>query len=206
MDEAPRVESPPMTQPVRRCWGTGDPLMEAYHDVEWGTPVHDDRLLFEHLVLDGFQAGLSWRTILHKRENFRRAFGGFEIDRVAGYGARDIRRLMSDAGIVRNRQKIEAAIGNARACLEIIDKDGSLDAFLWSFTSGATAYGPAARNWAQVRSTSPESDALSKALQARGFRFTGSTICYAFMQAVGIFDDHRVGCFRYQPRKRGRPG
>jgi DNA-3-methyladenine glycosylase I len=178
--------------------------METYHDVEWGTPVHDDRLLFEHLVLDGFQAGLSWRTILYKRENFRRAFGGFEIDRVARYGARDIRRLMSDAGIVRNRQKIEAAIGNARASLELIDKDGSLNAFLWSFTSGTTAYGPAARNWTQVRSTSPESDALSKALQARGFRFTGSTICYAFMQAVGIIDDHRVGCFRYQPRRRRR--
>jgi len=121
--------------------------MEAYHDVEWGTPVHDDRLLFEHLVLDGFQAGLSWRTILYKRENFRRAFGGFEIKQVAQYGEGDIGRLMSDAGIVRNRQKIEATISNARACLDLIATGASLDAFLWSFTAGKTAYGPAARNW-----------------------------------------------------------
>jgi DNA-3-methyladenine glycosylase I len=191
-----------MSPTARRCWGTGDPLMEAYHDLEWGTPVHDDRLLFEHLTLDGFQAGLSWRTILHKRDNFRRAFDGFDLERVAAYRAADVRRLVNDAGIVRNRQKIEATIGNARACLAVIDRQGSFSDFLWSFTNGRTIYGPAARAYSQVRSTSPESDAMSKALQAEGFRFVGSTICYAFMQAVGMVDDHMLGCFRYQPRRR----
>jgi len=175
--------------------------MEAYHDVEWGTPVHDDRLLFEHLALDGFQAGLSWRTILHKRENFRRAFDGFEIERVARYGAADVRRLLRDAGIVRNRQKIDSTIGNAQATLRVIGEYGSLDSFLWSFIEGRRALGAAARAWSGVRTTSPESDALSQALKAEGFRFVGSTICYAFMQAVGMVDDHLVGCFRYRPRR-----
>jgi DNA-3-methyladenine glycosylase I len=186
---------------MRRCWGTGDPLMEIYHDEEWGTPVHDDRLLYEHLVLDGFQAGLSWRTILHKRENFRRAFDGFELRRVAGYGSRDVRRLLKDAGIVRNRQKIDAAIVNARKALEVIDEMGSLDAYLWSFVGHRTLLGRSARRWEHIRSTSPESDALSKDLQRRGFRFVGSTICYAFMQAIGMVDDHMVGCFRYKRRR-----
>ena len=191
-----------MTDRVRRCWGTGDPLMEAYHDAEWGTPVHDDRLLFEHLVLDGFQAGLSWRTILHKRENFRWAFEGFDIERVAGYRAPEVRRLMHDAGIVRNRQKIEAAVTNAQATLRVIGEHGSLDRFLWSFTGGQPVLSRSVRAWTDVRSTSPESDALSKALQAHGYRFVGSTICYAFMQAVGMVDDHMVGCFRYQLRRK----
>ncbi len=193
-----------MNARVRRCWGTGDPLMEAYHDAEWGSPVHDDRQLFEHLALDSFQAGLSWRTILYKRENFRFAFEGFDIERVAGYGAPEVRRLMRDRGIVRNRQKIESTIGNARASLRVIGEYGSLDAFLWSFIEGGQALGAAARSWSSVRTTSPESDALSLALKAMGFRFVGSTICYAFMQAVGMVNDHLVGCFRYRPRQPSR--
>jgi DNA-3-methyladenine glycosylase I len=186
---------------VRRCWGSGDSLMTSYHDLEWGVPVREDALLYQHLVLDGFQAGLSWRTILYKRENFRRAFDGFDPERIAAYGKRDVARLMRDAGIVRNRQKIEAAITNARAFLALIEADGSFSDFLWSFTGGRTKLGKAARRWQDIPTHTPESDAMAKALQARGFRFAGTTICYAFMQAVGIVDDHMVGCFRYRPRR-----
>src|SRR3990172_2799986 len=186
---------------VRRCWGSGDPLMTSYHDLEWGVPVRDDALLYQHLVLDGFQAGLSWRTILYKRENFRRAFEGFDPERVAAYGKRDVARLMRDAGIVRNRQKIEAAIDNARAYLALIERDGSFTDFLWSFPGGKTKLGKAARRWQDIPTHTPESDAMAKALQAHGFRFAGTTICYAFMQAVGMVDDHMVGCFRYQSRR-----
>jgi len=175
--------------------------MAAYHDQEWGVPVRDDALLYQHLVLDGFQAGLSWRTILYKRENFRRAFEGFDPERVAAYGKRDVARLMRDAGIVRNRQKIEAAIDNARAYLALIERDGSFTDFLWSFTGGKTKLGKAARRWQDIPTHTPESDAMAKALQAHGFRFAGTTICYAFMQAVGMVDDHMVGCFRYQSRR-----
>jgi len=186
---------------VRRCWGSGDPLMTSYHDLEWGVPVREDALLYQHLVLDGFQAGLSWRTILYKRENFRRAFDGFDPERIAAYGKRDVARLMRDAGIVRNRQKIEASIANARAYLALMEADGSFSDFLWSFTGGRTKLGKAARRWQDIPTHTPESDAMAKALQARGFRFAGTTICYAFMQAVGIVDDHMVGCFRYRPRR-----
>ncbi len=186
---------------VRRCFGTGDPLMEAYHDLEWGVPLHDSRALFEKLLLDSFQAGLSWRTILHKRENFRRAFHGFDPARIARYTARDRGRLLADAGIVRNRLKIDAAIGNARAFLHLEDELGSFADYLWGFTGGETLRPRAARTWRQVPTHSPESDAMSKDLQARGFRFVGPTICYAFMQAVGMVDDHRIGCFRYQRRR-----
>ena len=186
---------------VRRCWGSGDPLMATYHDLEWGVPVRDDRMLYQHLVLDGFQAGLSWRTILYKRENFRRAFEGFDPQRIAAYGKRDVARLMRDPGIVRNRQKIEAAIANAQAFLALIEADGSFNDFLWSFTGGRTKLGKAARRWQDIPTHTPESDAMAIALKARGFRFAGTTICYAFMQAVGMVDDHMVGCFRYQPRR-----
>jgi len=186
---------------VRRCWGSGDPLMTSYHDLEWGVPVREDALLYQHLVLDGFQAGLSWRTILYKRENFRRAFDGFDPERIAAYGKRDVARLMRDAGIVRNRQKIEASIANARAYLALMEADGSFSDFLWSFTGGRTKLGKAARRWQDIPTHTPESDAMAKALQARGFRFAGTTICYAFMQAVGMVDDHMVGCFRYRPRR-----
>jgi DNA-3-methyladenine glycosylase I len=176
--------------------------MESYHDLEWGVPVRDDRLLYEHLTLDSFQAGLSWRTILHKREAFRRAFDGFDPERVARYGNRDVRRLLRDPGIVRNRLKVEAAISNARAFLTMQEVGESLSDFLWSFTGGETLLGRSARRWEEIPAHSPESDAMALALRQRGFRFVGTTICYAFMQAVGIVDDHMVGCFRY--RRRGR--
>jgi len=188
-------------RPLRRCFGTGDPLMEAYHDLEWGVPLHDDRALFEKLLLDSFQAGLSWRTVLHKRENFRRAFHGFDPERIARYTARDRLRLLADAGIIRNRLKIDAAISNARAYLQLQDELGSFADYLWAFTGGKTLRPRAARSWRQVPTHSRESDAMSKGLQARGFRFVGTTICYAFMQAVGMVDDHLVSCFRYQPRR-----
>ncbi len=191
---------------AKRCWGTGDPLMEPYHDLEWGVPVRDDRLLYEHLTLDSFQAGLSWRTILNKREAFRRAFDGFDPERIVRYGARDVARLLGDPGIVRNRQKVEAAISNARTFLAMKDVGESFSDFLWSFTGGQTLLGKAARRWDEVPAHSPESDAMALALRQRGFRFVGTTICYAFMQAVGIVDDHMVGCFRYIPRRRGRAG
>lgn len=187
----------------RRCWGTGDPLMEVYHDEEWGVPVRDDRLLFEHLTLDSFQAGLSWRTILYKRDAFRRAFDGFDPRRIAAYGRRDVARLLRDPGIIRNRQKIEAAIVNARIVVAMWEVGESLGDFLWSFTGGRTLLGRPARRWEQIPARSPESDAMALALRQRGFRFVGSTICYAFMQAVGMVDDHMVGCFRYVARLRG---
>jgi len=187
----------------RRCFGTGDPLMESYHDLEWAVPVHDSRALFEKLLLDSFQAGLSWRTILHKRENFRRAFHGFDPERLARFTARDRARLMADAGIVRNRLKIEAAIGNARAYLRLEDELGSFADYLWRYTDGHTLRRRARRTWAQVPTHSPESDAMAKDLQGHGFRFVGTTICYAFMQAVGMVDDHLVSCFRYQPQRKG---
>jgi DNA-3-methyladenine glycosylase I len=173
--------------------------MEAYHDGEWGRPVHDDRLLFEHLMLDCFQAGLSWRTILHKRENFRRAFEGFAPERVARFDGRDFRRLMADPGIVRNRLKIEAAVANARALLDLAEKAGSFDEYLWSFVGGQTLRRPRARRWDQVPASSIESDDLSRDLKSKGFRFVGTTVCYAFMQAVGMVDDHLAGCFRARP-------
>ena len=186
---------------VKRCWGTGDPLMEPYHDLEWGVPVRDDRLLYEHLTLDSFQAGLSWRTILYKREAFRRAFDDFDPERIGRYGPRDVARLLGDPGIVRNRQKVEAAISNARTFLAMQEVGESFSDFLWSFTGGRTLLGKAARRWDEIPSHSPQSDAMALALRQRGFRFVGTTICYAFMQAVGIVDDHMVGCFRYVPRR-----
>jgi DNA-3-methyladenine glycosylase I len=175
--------------------------MTAYHDREWGRPVHDDRSLFEHLVLDGFQAGLSWRTILYKRESFRRAFAGFDPRKVARFGARERRRLMADKGIVRNRQKIEATIRNARGVLEIQEEFGSLDRYLWSFTGRKTLRRSAVRTFETLPTTCPEAEALSADLKRRGFAFVGPTIVYAFMQAVGMVDDHLVHCFRYRRRR-----
>lgn len=189
-----------MSGEVSRCWGDGDPLMEAYHDTEWGIPEHDDRKLFEHLALDCFQAGLSWRTILHKRENFREAFAGFDPQKVSKYGARERKRLLADAGIVRNRQKIDATINNAKLLLELQREFGSFDRYIWQFTDFKTLRGKPASNWQDIPATSPESEVMSKDLKQRGFKFVGSTICYAFMQAIGMVDDHMVGCFRYQAR------
>jgi DNA-3-methyladenine glycosylase I len=170
-----------------------DPVYVAYHDEEWGVPSHDDRHLFEMLVLEGAQAGLSWSTILKKRDGYRRAFAGFDVERVARFDATDVERLMNDAGIVRNRMKIEAAIASARATLEA----GSLDELLWSFVGGD----PLQNSWktlAELPAETAESKAMSKELKRRGFRFVGPTICYAFMQAVGMVNDHTVDCFRYR--------
>jgi DNA-3-methyladenine glycosylase I len=182
----------------KRCpWCLGSPEYVRYHDEEWGVPVHDDRVLFEFLILEGAQAGLAWSTILAKRGNYRRAFHGFDAARVARYGARDVARLMADAGIVRNRLKIRAAIENARAALAIAERHGSLDAYLWRFVDGR-ALQHRRRSLRQVPARTAVSDALSKDLQRNGFRFVGSTICYAFMQAVGMVNDHLVTCFRHR--------
>ncbi len=185
---------------VSRCWGDDDPLMADYHDNEWGVPEHNDQKLFEKLALDSFQAGLSWRTILHKRDNFRKAFAGFNLHKVAKFDDSDRDRLLADAGIVRNRLKIEATIHNARQVLDIQKEVGSFDEYLWGFTGNKTLRGNPVSDWQDIPTTSPESEAMSKALKARGFKFVGSTICYAFMQAVGMVDDHMVGCFRFQER------
>lgn len=179
---------------VRRCsWCGGDPLYVAYHDTEWGVPVHDDRLLFEFLILEGAQAGLSWITILRKREAYRKAFAGFDADKVARYGKREVERLLGDAGIVRNRLKIEAAINNAQRFLAVQEEFGSFDAYIWRFVGGRPLQNRR-RTLKDIPATTKESDALSRDLKARGFKFVGSTICYAFMQASGMVDDHVVGC------------
>jgi DNA-3-methyladenine glycosylase I len=180
----------------RRCpWCLGSETTLRYHDEEWGVPVRDDRRLFEFLVLEGAQAGLSWQTILNKRKNYREAFAGFDPAKVARLGARDVTRLMADSGIVRNRLKIESAIGNARAFLEVHREFGSFSSYLWGFVDGRPLQS-ARRSMRRVPARTPLSDAISKDLKRRGFRFVGSTIVYAFMQAVGLVNDHLVGCFR----------
>lgn len=181
---------------MTRCpWCGVDPLYVAYHDEEWGVPVHDDRTLFEMLILEGAQAGLSWITVLRKRENYRRALGGFNPQIVAGYGRDRIDALMENAGIIRHRGKLESTVTNARAFLAIQDSHGSFDAYLWDFVDRRTI-----RNhftsMNQVPASTPLSDHISKDLKKRGFKFVGSTICYAYMQAVGLVNDHLVGCFR----------
>jgi DNA-3-methyladenine glycosylase I len=193
-----------MIEPRPRCWWSGaesanpDPLMVAYHDDEWGVPTHDDTELFERLALESFQAGLSWNTILRKRENFRTAFRGFDPAVVAAFGPADRERLMTDAGIVRNGAKIDATIGNAQGVLDLADEFGSFDAYLGSMVPGPPATLPPDAQSGSIPATSPASDALSKDLKRRGFRFVGSTIVYAFMQSVGLVDDHLPGCFRYR--------
>jgi len=189
-----------MTNDPRRCWaGTDDELMLRYHDEEWGVPVHDDRKHFEFLVLDGFQAGLSWRTILHKRENFRDAFNGFDPKRVAKYGPKDVARLLADIGIVRNRAKVAAAITNAQRFLEVQREFGSFDKYIWQFTGHKTLRHPKGRpTLKHIPVKTAESDAMSRDLTRRGFKFVGSTICYAYMQAAGMVNDHLDGCYRAQ--------
>lgn len=185
-----------MAEPVRCGWVGKDPLYQAYHDEEWGVPERDDRALFEKLILDGFQAGLSWITILRKRDNFRTAFEGFEPAVIAAFGEDKIASLLGDAGIVRHRGKIEATIGNAKAYLEIQDRLGSFTDYLWQFTNGEVLH----NHWtavSQIPTETAESRAMSKALKARGFKFCGPTICYAFMQAVGMVNDHTTDCFRH---------
>ena len=181
----------------QRCgWCGDDPLYVNYHDNEWGVPVHDDRRLFEFLILEGAQAGLSWITILRKRENYRRAFDGFDAAKIARYGRHQVARLLGDAGIVRNRLKIEAAINNAQRFLEVQAAFGSFDDYIWRFVDGQ----PIINRWKslkQVPASTRESDALSEDLKARGFKFVGSTICYAHMQATGMVNDHLASCFRH---------
>lgn len=185
---------------TRCAWCGNDPLYQAYHDDEWGVPVHDDRKLFAMLILEGAQAGLSWLTILKKRENYHRAFELFDVEKIAGYGQRDIERLLHDPGIVRNRLKIEAAIKNAQGVLRIREEFGTLDAFLWRYVDAV----PRQNSWrsvAELPARSGESDCMARDLKRYGFNFVGSTICYAFMQAVGMVNDHTVDCFRYQQVK-----
>ena len=183
---------------IKRCdWCNNDPLYVAYHDDEWGVPVHDDRRLFEFLILEGAQAGLSWLTILKKRENYRKAFHDFDCEHIARYTQNDIDRLLADPGIVRNRLKIESAIKNARGALAIREELGSLDAFLWRYVDGASKQ----NKWsclAEIPARTKESDRMSKDLKKRRFNFVGSTICNAFMQAVGMINDHTTDCFRYR--------
>ena len=181
-----------------RCsWPGDDPLYLRYHDDEWGVPVHDDRRLYELLVLEGAQAGLSWATILRKREGYRNAFDGFDPDSVARFDERDVDRLLADAGIVRNRLKVESAVANARATLAVREEQGALEAYLWGFVGG-TPLVNAWRTPGEIPSETRESRAMSRDLKRRGFRFVGPTICYAFMQAAGLVNDHVVGCFRYR--------
>jgi DNA-3-methyladenine glycosylase I len=182
---------------MKRCSWPKSELDIAYHDEEWGTPVHDDRVLFEFLILEGAQAGLSWSTILRKRANYRRAFADFEPARVARFTPALVQKLMQDEGIVRNRLKIESTISNARAFLTVQKEFGSFDSYLWRFVGGEPRQN-AWRRPGQTPARTAESDALSKDLQRRGFRFVGSTICYAFMQAVGMVNDHLVSCYRYR--------
>lgn len=185
----------------QRCdwWEGTDPLMRAYHDNEWGVPCHNDGDLFERLMLECFQAGLSWATILHKRENFRHAFDDWDATRIAVYGPDDIARLLGDAGIVRNRMKVAAAVTNAHGFLAIQGECGSFDRYLWAFVGGTPLVRPAPHRPEDVPNTTPESNALSKDLRRRGFAFVGPTICYALMQSVGMVNDHLAGCFRAAP-------
>jgi DNA-3-methyladenine glycosylase I len=188
---------------VRRCAWVGDePLYQAYHDQEWGVPVHDDRLLFEFLVLEGAQAGLSWLTILRKREGYRRAFAGFDPGAVAAFGPADMERLLADPGIVRNRLKVGSAVTNAQAFLRVQEEFGGFDAYIWRFTGGKTIQ----NEWelmGEIPAKTPEAERMSADLKKRGFRFVGPTICYAHMQATGMVNDHTVDCFRYQELRPG---
>ena len=181
---------------IQRCAWAGDkPHMIAYHDQEWGVPVRDDRVLFEFLILEGAQAGLNWETILRKRENYRRAFSRFDAKRIARYGAKDVKRLLADEGIVRNRLKVNAAIINAQKFLEVQREFGSFHDYIWQFVGGKPKVNHP-RSMKDVPATTPESDAMSKDLRKRGFKFVGSTICYAFMQATGMVNDHALSCYR----------
>lgn len=187
-----------LTRTMIRCaWAESSPLMQDYHDAEWGVPLHDDRRLFEALVLDGAQAGLSWETILTKRENYRRAFHGFDATKIARYTEKDVRRLLADPGIIRNRLKIASAIKNAQRFREVQKELGSFDQYLWQFVGGKTIV-HRCRTMKDIPTQSKESEAMSKDLKKRGFSFVGPTICYAMMQAIGMVNDHVTKCFRYK--------
>jgi len=185
-----------MAEKTRCGWASSDPLYVRYHDEEWGVPLHDDRRLFEMLVLEGAQAGLAWITILKKRENYRKAFDGFDAEKVARYSPARVARLLRDPGIVRNRLKVEGAVKSARAFLETAEEHGGFDPYIWRFVGGT----PKRNAWKTLKEVPPETEesrAMSKDLRRRGFAFVGPTVCYAFMQATGMVDDHLVGCFRY---------
>ena len=187
-----------MSEPKRCGWaGPDDPIYRAYHDREWGVPVHNDQVMFEFLVLEGAQAGLSWGNILRKRENFRRAFGEFDPVKVARFDGRTVRKLLQNPGIIRNRLKITSAVQNAKAFLDVQKEFGSFDSYIWTFVGGK----PRVNRWKKLRdipAATPESEAMSRELIRRGFRFVGPTICYAYMQATGMVNDHLVSCFRYR--------
>jgi DNA-3-methyladenine glycosylase I len=191
-----------MKKENKNCeWTGSNPLMIKYHDCEWGVPLHDDRKLFEFIILDAFQAGLSWNTIINKRENFRKAFNNFDAKKISRYDESKYESLMNDAGIIRNRLKIRATITNAKAFLELQKEFGSFDKYIWQFTGGKTIV----NKWKTLKelpAKTTESDAMSKDLQKRGFKFVGSTICYAFMQAAGMVNDHLVSCSRYKKVQR----
>lgn len=184
-------------KPNRCEWPGADALMIAYHDNEWGVPLHDDQKLFEFIVMDTFQAGLSWKTILHKRENFRKAFDNFNPKKIAAYKANKIDALLADEGIIRNKLKVNATVTNAQAFLKIQQEFGSFDAYIWQFSQGKTMVN-AWKNLSEIPAKTAVSDAMSKDLVKRGFKFVGSTICYAFMQAAGIVNDHASYCFRHK--------
>jgi DNA-3-methyladenine glycosylase I len=187
---------------MNRCeWANRSEMERSYHDNEWGEPIHDDGSLFEFLVLEGAQAGLSWSTVLGKREGYRKAFDNFDARKISRYSEDDVSRLLTDPGIVRNRLKINAAITNARAFLRVQEQFGSFDRYIWQFVDGA----PVQNSWrkiTEIPSSTPGSDAMSRDLKGRGFKFAGTTICYAFMQAVGMVNDHVVGCFRHRELKK----
>jgi len=192
-----------MAAEKQRCgWCGEDPLYVAYHDDEWGVPVHDERDLFEFLCLEGAQAGLSWITILRKRDNYRAAFDNFDAHKIARYGDKKIQSLLQDSGIVRNKLKVNGFVKNARATLQLLDEGRTLDEYLWSFVGGETLQ-QRRKSSGEVPATSAESDAMAKALKKRGFTFVGSTICYAFMQAAGLVNDHLVDCYRHRELNRG---
>jgi DNA-3-methyladenine glycosylase I len=196
----------PISTTLTRCSWPSDDLSIHYHDEEWGTPTHDDTTLFEFLILEGAQAGLSWDTILKKRQHYRAAFDNFDPKKIARYDRRKIQSLMNNAGIIRNRLKIASAVQNAKAFLKVQDDFGSFDAYIWQFVEGSPIVN-SRRSSKQVPARTPESDAMSKDLKKRGFSFVGTTICYAFMQAMGLVNDHTTTCFRYSqllPRKRQR--
>jgi DNA-3-methyladenine glycosylase I len=188
-----------IAQPQNRCpWAFDSELMIHYHDTEWGVPVYDDRKLFEKLILENFQAGLSWRTILHKRDHFRTAFDNFDAEKMARYDEAKIEALMQDAGIIRNRLKITAAVQNARAYLRLVEETGSFSDWLWAFVDHQPRLPAVPLTREMIPTSTPEAVAMSKALKKAGFTFVGPTICYAFMQSMGMVDDHVVGCFKYQ--------
>jgi len=192
------IKTNKMLQEINRCsWPNGKEEDIKYHDTEWGVPVHDDRKLFEFIILDGFQAGLSWSLILKKRENFRKAFDNFDAIKIASYDDKKVEQLIQDAGIIRNKLKINATIKNAKLFLETQKEFGSFDKYIWQFTGGTTIKNKW-KSMNEIPVSTPQSDAMSKDLKKRGFKFVGTTICYAFMQAAGMVNDHMVSCFRYE--------